>query len=37
MVFESADDVKTLKNIGINVLVLVGVTLILICIAVLVG
>jgi hypothetical protein len=37
MVFESADDVKTLKSIGINVLLLVGVTLSLIFIAVLIG
>jgi hypothetical protein len=37
MIFESPDDAKTLKNIGINVLLLVGVTLSLIFIAVLMG
>ncbi len=37
MIFESADDVKTLKSIGINVLLLIGVTLSLIFIAVLIG
>jgi len=37
MVFESADDVKTLKSIGVNVLILVGVTLSLIFVAVMIG
>ena len=37
MVFDSADDVKILKNIGINVLVLVGVMLGLIVLAVTIG
>jgi hypothetical protein len=37
MIFESPDDAKTLKSIGLNVLLLVGVTLSLIFIAVLIG
>ena len=37
MVFDSADDVKILKNIGINVLILVGVMLSLIVLAVVIG
>ena len=37
MVFEYEEDVKTLKNIGINVLVLVGVMFSLIVTSVLIG
>ncbi len=37
MIFESNEDVKTLRNIGINVLVLIGVTLSLIIVAVLIS
>jgi len=37
MVFESEDDVKILKNIGINVLVLIGVMVSLIVLAVAIG
>jgi|APSaa5957512493_1039668.scaffolds.fasta_scaffold361311_1 hypothetical protein len=37
MVFDSADDVKTLKNIGVNVLLLVGVMVSLIVLAVVIG
>ena len=37
MVFDSADDVRTLKNIGINVLVLIGVMVSLIGVAILIG
>ena len=37
MVFDSVDDVKTLKNIGLNVLILVGVMAGLIGMAVLIG
>ncbi len=37
MIFESDDDVKTLRNIGINVLVLIGVTFSLIAVAILIG
>jgi hypothetical protein len=37
MVFESEDDVKILKNIGINVLVLIGVMASLIMLAVVIG
>ena len=37
MVFDSADDVQILNNIGINVLVLVGVMVSLILLAVVIG
>ena len=37
MVFEDASDVSTLKKIGINVASLVGVTLVLIAIALVIG
>ena len=37
MVFEDADDVATLKKVGINVLVLVGVMLSLIILSVVIG
>lgn len=37
MVFENIEDFSTLKKIGINVAVLVGVTLALIVLAVIIG
>ena len=37
MVFENAEDIRTLKNIGINVATLVGVMLALIVISVVIG
>ena len=37
MVFDSADDVKILKNIGINVVVLIGVMVSLIVLALAIG
>ncbi len=37
MIFESREDVNTLKNIGVNVLVLVGVMLTLVVVSMLIG
>ena len=37
MVFDSEDDVKILKNIGVNVLILVGVMVSLIVLAIAIG
>lgn len=37
MVFENAEDIATLKKVGINVAVLIGVMLVLILIAVVIG